>query len=370
MALKIQLGLSKAATVLIVVAELSSVTGAFAAAVKIGERDAFEVDYGAGNLTAAQRAQVMQKNVDNALVASADRSPNSVSITIVNSQPVLTLGGFYVGTADNNTAQKLGLTRLSLAEKWKVGLKKALNDNSYVDGYIARLTGSGSVGQAGTTSTESGSFPFYKSGHIIYIPAGMGLPVTLTSGVSSEFAKAGDPITATLAQPVVLGDSQLPMGTVLSGVVTNSAAGSSMSHSGVLGLKFSKMQLPDGACVPISAHISGTLGRYEQKNGQIDTFHGESTNQKLEDAALRGAIGAGGGALIGTVIGAISSHGQHSGKGVGKGALSGMTIGAAIGVADSLLLRKGANVQVQSGQPLNLQLDAPAQIAESSPAEN
>jgi hypothetical protein len=345
-------------------------TVSYAAVVKIGDKDAFDVNYGAGNLTAAQRAQVMQKNVDNALVASADRSANSVSITVVNSQPVVTLGGFYVATADGNTAEKLGLSKLALAGKWKSGLQKALSDRTYVDEYIAKLTGTGDVAHPGTASTESGSFPFYKSGHVIFIPAGMVIPVSLTTGISSEFSKAGDPIKATLAQPVVLGDSQLPMGTVLIGLVTNSAAGTSMSHSGILGLKFSKMELPDGSSVPISAHISGKLGRFEQKNGQVDTFHGESTSQKMEDAALRGAIGAGGGALIGTVIGAISSHRGDSGRAVGKGALSGMTIGAAIGVADSLLLRKGANVQVQSGQPLNLQLDAPAQIAESSPAEN
>lgn len=75
--------------------------------------------------------------------------------------------------------------------------------------------------------------------------------------------------------------------------------------------------------------------------------------------ALDGAIGAGTGALAGTAIGAIASHGH----GTGRGAVAGMTIGGALGVAGSLLLRRGADVHVDPGSVLKLQLDAPAKIA-------
>ena len=112
--------------------------------------------------------------------------------------------------------------------------------------------------------------------------------------------------------------------------------------------------------MPINAHIIGGLGKYEGVGGATsDQFHGETTAHKIEDAAIRGAVGVGGGALLGTVVGAIASHGY----GTGRGAVAGATLGGAIGVADSLLLRKGNDVKVNSGQSLTLQLDAPAQLA-------
>ncbi|HEY9685318.1 MAG TPA: hypothetical protein V6C86_27330 [Oculatellaceae cyanobacterium] len=342
----------------------TSVSPVFAAAVHIGSVSAFSVDSPVGTMTAVERAKVMQKNIDNALVASSDKSPNAVSITVVSGQPVLTLGGFYVASADANSAKRLGITKMAVAQRWESGLKKALSDQQGVQNYIAVLTGSGRAAESGTSTSESGSFPFYRSGHVIYVPAGMMLPVSIRTGLSSETARPGDPVEATLTQPILLGETELPAQTLLTGTVTDAAPGSGMSHSGALGLKFTNMQLPDGSSVPITAHISGKLGRYERREGAPDTFRGETTEQKIEDAALRGAIGAGGGALMGTVIGAIAGHG----RGAGRGALAGLTIGTALGVADSLLLRKGSNVKLEAGQALNLQLDAPAQISANQTA--
>jgi hypothetical protein len=335
----------------------------FAALVKIGDSTAFSVDSPVGSMTPVQRAKVMQKNVDNALVASSDKSPNAVAITDVNGQPVLTLGGFYVGSADANTAKKLGITKMAVAQRWQTGLKKALSNNASVQTYISNLMGGGHGPQAGMMSTQSGSFPFYKSGKLVYVPAGMMLPVLIRTPLSSETARPGDQIEASLAQPVALGDSELPAQTILTGVVTEAAAGTGMSHSGALGLKFTTMQLPNSDPTPISAHIVGRLGHYEQREGAVDTFRGENTNHKIEDAVVRGGLGVGAGAIAGTVIGAIAG----GGRGAGRGAIAGLSLGGALGVADSLMIRRGSNVNVQSGQALNLQLDAPAQI-EAAPA--
>lgn len=343
----------------------NSILPVFAAAVKVGDKSAFTVDSPVGSMTAIQRAKVMQKNIDNALVASSDKSPNAVSITVVNGQPVLTLGGFYVASADANSAKRLGVTKMAVAQKWQAGLKQALSNSASVQAYITNLTGGGLGPQAGMMTTQSGSFPFYKSGKLVYVPAGMMLPVLIRTPLTSETARPGDQIEASLAQPVALGDSELPMQTILTGVVTESAPGTGMSHSGALGLKFTNMQLPGSDPTPISAHIVGRLGKYEQREGAVDTFRGETTDHKIEDAVIRGGLGVGAGAIAGTVIGAIAG----GGRGAGRGAVTGLSIGAALGVADSLMLRKGSNVQVASGQALNLQLDAPAQI-EAAPASN
>ncbi len=346
-------------TVLLSQFSLDLALPALADPVNVAGKQAFDVQLGVGKTSAKQRASMIEKNIDNALVASTNRSPNSVAIIYVNKQPILTLGGFYVASIDDTTAKRLGLTSGSLANRWASGLKTALSDRVAVNRYVYQLTGSANVGQAGTTTTQSGSYPYYRRGAVIYVPAGMTLPVVLNNSISSEFAKSGDPVQATLAQPINLGDRQIPAHSLLLGQVTESVPGARASHSGQLGLKFNSLQTPDGSNTPITAHIIGGLAKYEEVGGSAsDQFHGETTGHKIEDAAVRGAIGAGSGALVGTVIGAIASHGY----GTGRGALAGVTIGSALGVADSLLLRKGSNVTVQSGQALTLQLDAPAQI--------
>ncbi|RTL43801.1 MAG: TrbI/VirB10 family protein [Candidatus Melainabacteria bacterium] len=336
-------------------------------AVRIAGAPAFSVSSGAGGQTATQRTATMQRNLDNALVASTDRSPNSVKVTYVNGQPVLTLGGFYIATPDAASAKKQGLTTAALANKWAAGLKASLKNSGSVNRYIASLTGGDkpSVGEAGTTTTSSGSFPYYKQGRIAYIPAGMMMPVTVNTALSSGVSRVGDKVEASLAQPINLGNSEIPAGSLLIGQVTTAVPGARMSHSGNLGLKFTRLRTPDGVETPITAHIVGDLGKFHLASGaQSDVFRGETTKQKIEKAAIHGAIGAGSGAVIGTVIGAIAG----GGRGAGRGAIAGLGLGTGIGVAESLLLRKGDNVNVGSGDAFNLQLDAPASVAISSSA--
>ena len=351
-----------AITVAGLIAILLTSSAAMADPVKVAGMDAFNVNLGAGKITVAQRTKTIQKNVDNALVASTNHSPSAVAITYVNKQPVLTLGGFYISSVDAASAQKLGLTTNALAQKWSTGLKGALTNEVSVEKYVAQLVGSGEQPQTGISTNESGSYPYYKKGGLVYIPAGMTIPIVLNTALSSEFCRSGDPVQGTIVQPIILGDTQIPANSILAGQVTDSEPGTGMSHSGQLAFHFTTLQTPAGASVPISAHIMGSLGKYEAVgNGRNDAFHGESTTHKIEDAALRGALGVGGGAILGTVVGAIASRGY----GTGRGALAGLTIGGALGVADSLMLRKGSNVTVQAGQPLTLQLDAPAQISAS-----
>jgi hypothetical protein len=336
-----------------------SVDAAVAAPVKIGDKAAFDVALGAGKMTPAQRAQTIQKNVDNALVASSNRSPDTVAITYVNKQPVITLGGFYIASVDTASAQKLGITASALAQRWSNGLKGALANETSVGNYVAHLVGSGQQPQTGISTNESGSYPYYRKGGVIYIPAGMTIPIVLNTSLSSQTCRTGDPVQATLARPISLGDSEIPANSLILGQIVDAEPGTGMSHSGQLVLHFTTLQTPSGVGVPISAHIIGRLGKYEAVgDGRSDSFHGESTDHKIEDAAVRGAIGAGSGALLGTVVGAIASHGY----GTGRGTLTGLTIGGAMGVADSLMLRRGSDINVQSGQALTLQLDAPAQL--------
>ncbi len=72
-------------------------------------------------------------------------------------------------------------------------------------------------------------------------------------------------------------------------------------------------------------------------------------------------MGAGSGAILGTAIGGIAG----GGRGAGRGAWSGLAIGTGLGAADSLLLRKGREINLKSGSPLQSQLDSPVSVATS-----
>lgn len=364
--------------------------------VRIGGSTVFTV-----NGATADRAIKIQKNIDNSLVASKDHSPSSIKITYVKGQPVITLGGFYVVSVDSATARAAGTTPSLLAQKWASSMKAALANKKSTDAYIAQLTGTGSdtYSSSGSNSASSVAAPStahkapaqsnwqpvpsspssaaYDSspansaanqpastiqaqpyqGRITYVPAGMVIPVRLETAISSTVAKPGDMVIAKTTESIDLGNGSLPAGTQLRGQITDAADGAWMGKSGRVSMKFTSIRTPNGAQTPITAHISGRVGKYEDRGS--NNFHGENTNTKVKKALVSTAIGAGGGATVGIAIGAIAG----GGRGVGRGVLAGAAIGAGLGLAQGLLARKGSEVNMTQGQTFNLQLDAPATVA-------
>ena len=202
--------------------------------------------------------------------------------------------------------------------------------------------------QAQPNYSGSGNWPLQA--RVAYAPAGLVIPITLNTAISTEVAKAGDFIQATISQNVALsGASYVPAGSVVTGQVTEAEAGRRFSRSGSLSVQFNQLRLPNGSTIPMSAHILGNIGKYSDKN---NTYRGEGWGTKFEQFALRGALSAGAGAALGTAVGAIAG-------GVGRGAWSGAAIGGGLGVLDTLVLRKGRNVVIGSGTPMQLQLDDP-----------
>lgn len=186
-------------------------------------------------------------------------------------------------------------------------------------------------------------------------PAGLTINVTLQTAISTQVAKEGDFVQAQISQNVALsGLSYIPQGSIITGQISEAQAGRMMNRSGSLGVQFNKLQLPDGESVAIQAHVLGDIGKYQQKSD--GEYHGEGWGAKLGNFALRSAIGAGGGAALGTAMGAIT------GGGIGTGAWAGTAIGGGIGALDSIFLRRGKNVLIQSGTPMQIQLDAPVQV--------
>lgn len=199
--------------------------------------------------------------------------------------------------------------------------------------------------------------PLYRGG-ITVVPQGLVIPIDLRTAISTQVAKAGDFIEATVNQNVPLnGTGYLPAGSVISGQVTESKAGRRLSRSGSLSIAFNNLRLPSGASFPMSAHLVGTIGRYKDVNG---VERGEGWKAKLGQLALRGGGGAGLGAALGTGLGAIVGGGH----GAGTGAWAGAAFGGGLGAMD-MLLRKGRDVIIPSGTEMKLQMDEPLNLPAS-----
>jgi hypothetical protein len=386
--------------------------------VRIAGQTVFVNKAASGGMTADQRAETIQRNLDNALVAAKDRGPSSVNIVYVKGLPVITLGGYQVVTIDGDNAKAAGTTPALLAQRWADALRSALQDQASIDSYVAQLSGNyptsappvssappansysppptnygatpsynpppqayggGAPGQYGGGAPQYGGAQYdqfnrqtpppqygggagqygMQRGRVVYAPAGLVMPVALRTSISTQAASAGDLIEAQLTESVNLGDSSIPPGTVLVGQVTDARAGGFMGRSGMLGVKFNSMRMPDGQQVPINAHIVGGIGKYADSNND-GIVAGETWKTKVGQAAIRGGVGAGGGAALGTAIGAIAGR---SGQGAGRGAWSGAAIGGGLGVAQSLLLRKGKDVTIKSGTAMQVQLDSPVSLS-------
>lgn len=346
---------------------------------------------GVSGMPADLRTEKIQANLDNALVASKNLAPSAVAVTYTKGTPVITLSGYQVATVDAASAKAAHTSPTLLAKKWADALRTALVDQASVEAYIAQLSGAyqttaptaissapspaqqnvqQAVYNANQPVVQQANYegqsyvPPVRQGRIVYAPAGLTIPAMLTTSVSSEVARPGDIVQANISQAIVLGESQIPAGSVLLGQVVDGNPGKMLGRSGAIEVKFNRLRTPDGQEVPLTAHLVGGIGKYKDSgNDRGDTFHGETWKGKVAQAGVRGLIGAGTGAALGTAVGAIAG----GRRGIGRGAWSGTAIGGGVGIAQSLILRKGANVNIASGTPIELQLDAPMQFA-GSPA--
>jgi hypothetical protein len=92
----------------------------------------FSIDANADNKTAAQRAVIVQKNLDNALVAAKNKGPNCVGVVMMNHNPVVTLDHYYIVTADENSAIRNGISQAQLAERWADSIRRCLMNTAMV----------------------------------------------------------------------------------------------------------------------------------------------------------------------------------------------------------------------------------------------
>lgn len=109
--------------------------------VRCAGEDVFTIRADAGGFTAEERSIIIERNLNNALIGSKDRSPLAVEIVVINHLPVIRLGGKHVLTIDTNLAALHNTTCTALADEWAGNLKHALSDSAKVENYVAQLSG-------------------------------------------------------------------------------------------------------------------------------------------------------------------------------------------------------------------------------------
>jgi hypothetical protein len=171
-----------------------------------------------------------------------------------------------------------------------------------------------------TTSTDSASGGSNTAGYSapaatptpapkppIIVSAGTTLPVTIDQSVSSKTSNPGDHFDASLAAPVMVGETQaIPAGAKVTGTVTDAKSAGKFKGNASISVTLESVKV-NGATYPLSTSSITEAGKGRGK---------------------RTAVGAGGGAAVGAIIGAIAGGGKGAAIGAGAGAGAG-TAGAA-----------------------------------------
>lgn len=249
----------------------------------------FDIQANAAGLTAAERASIVQKNLDNALVAAKNRAPSAVKVVMMNRNPVVTLDSYYLITADGNSAARAQMTQLQLAEKWAENIRVCLADKVAVANYLAMLTGN--FKEENTTVVEAVG----PREDIAVAPSEMTLPVKLAQSLKGFTARAGDPIEAILRTDVPFGpgfSTYLPAGTRAIGELVYASNYVPNNYGGRKALTpwFHSLRTPDNKDIPINAYLLGDINLWKNVKTQpadaICSAHTEGFKEAMRENNL------------------------------------------------------------------------------------
>jgi hypothetical protein len=168
----------------------------------------------------------------------------------------------------------------------------------------------------------------------VTIPAGTVLRLRVNHGFGSDISRIEDPVSATLAQSVVIGGrTVLPAGSSASGYVADATRPGKVKGRGRVAIRFTRI-------TPLNETASYRL--------QTRSWVAVAPATKKNDALTIG-IPAAGGAAIGALL---------DGK---KGAGIGAAVGGGAGTA-AVLTTRGKDVRVGRGTALNVRLTAPLTV--------
>jgi hypothetical protein len=166
------------------------------------------------------------------------------------------------------------------------------------------------------------------------VPAGTALPVRLVSTIDTGKTPAGTEFEATLADALVVNGVEVaPVGTTVTGRVTNVVSSGRLNRPAELSLVLTSLTPEGGSPVAIST----------------STWSMKGQSHKKRDIEM-----IGGGAGVGAVIGAIA--------GKGKGAAIGSAVGAGAGTAGAMITGK-KEILLPPETKLNFTLSAPVTLS-------
>jgi hypothetical protein len=196
----------------------------------------------------------------------------------------------------------------------------------------AILLGGVAVDGAAPPETAAVSRPVIRQ---VTIPAGTVLRLRVERGFGSDISRIEDPVSATLARPVVVGGrTVLREGSVASGYVSQATRPGKVKGRGTVAVRFTRLT-PAGHDDHYSIHTRPWVA--------------VAPATKKKDAMTIG-LPAAGGAIVGGVVGGK--------KGAGVGALAGGGAGTAV-----VLTTRGKDVRVGRGAVLAVRLTSPVTVA-------
>jgi hypothetical protein len=193
-------------------------------------------------------------------------------------------------------------------------------------------------------SAETAGTPSIADADKITVPAGTELPLLLHNGISTRSAREGDPVYLETIFPVLVGQKVvIPVGSFVSGEVTESKRPGRVKGRGELGIKLNKIVLPNSYVIDLNASPSGAStggGETVDAEGRI-----QGDTSKASDAGtVLKTTGAGAG------IGGIAGGAKGAGIGAGIGAVGGLI---------TVLLSRGPEAEMPRGSTINAVLNRP-----------
>lgn len=145
----------------------------------------------------------------------------------------------------------------------------------------------------------------------VTVPAGTGLTIRLTESIDTGQSAAGSSFEGTLASALVANGVEVaPVGSIVTGKVTNVVSSGRLSRPAELSLVLTSLTPKGGEKIPISTRTRSMKGE----------------SHKKRDAEM---IGGGGGA--GALVGALTGGGKGAAIGAAIGAGAGTGVAAATG---------------------------------------
>ena len=181
------------------------------------------------------------------------------------------------------------------------------------------------------------------------------VPLALINSVSTKHSAEGDRVYLETVFPVLVnGRIVVPVGSWVTGTVTQVKKPGRVKGRGELYVRFDSLTLPNG----VTRDFRGRIGALDgNAKSEVDRSEGRvrSEGNKAGDARTVGEAAAAG-TSVGVIAGGAAGH-------YGMGAGIGAAAGAAAGMA-GVLLSRGPDAVLAKGQTLEMVLDRPISFEE------